>query len=242
MVNIKNMLMVFLVLAVVFIAGCASEPTDDVNDNNDVSSEGISGDEDTTPITDNVEEPDAPSLPTGQVVATVNGEDVMSDEVLQIQQTFMQQGQEIPQEDAINQVISQVVVAQKAQAEGFVISTEEAESIIETQLSQQGMSLDDYKERLVTQGISYDDELENIKVQLANQEYVDSVLEDENFEVTTEEAEQFYAIYTEQSSEEVPPYDELESQIFLQLEQQKQQEFLNVFIQSLMDNATIEYK
>ncbi|MFW6282815.1 MAG: hypothetical protein ACOC1P_02065 [Minisyncoccales bacterium] len=239
MVNIKNISMVFLVLTVIFIAGCTPAEPETVNnvetDNiDDGVPEGLPSEDDT-----GFSEDDAV---TGNVVAVVNGEEIESDAVIEIQQVFAQQGQEISQEDAINQVVSQVVLTQKAKEEGFSVSTEEAEDILETQLTQQNMSLDDYKEQIELQGTSYEEELDNIKDQLANQNYVSSILEDEEFDVSDEEAREFYSVYEEQSTEEVPSFEELEPQIVLQLQQQKQQEYLNEFIQQLMDESDVEIK
>jgi hypothetical protein len=48
-------------------------------------------------------------------------------------------------------------------------------------------------------------------------------------------------MYNEQSPEELPPFEEIKSEIILSLEQQKQQEAMNQLAQKLLSDADIEY-
>jgi parvulin-like peptidyl-prolyl isomerase len=178
---------------------------------------------------------------TNSVLAKVNGEDVTSNEVLGIQQSFAQQGLQISSEDALEQVIIQEILSQEAQQEGFSPTNEEAELIIETQLSQQGMNLDDFKQQLSQQGVSYEEQLEGVKEQVAVQDYINSQFEDESFDVTNEEANEFYEEYKAQSPEELLPFEEVEPQIVSTLQQQKQQEAIGSLVEELRLNSDIEY-
>jgi len=211
------MIVILLAISAIFIAGCtqSNAPTDIVSD--------------TPPITSNV-------------VAVVDGEEINSDQVTAIQQLYLMQGQQIPTEDALEQIINQLVLEQKVVEENIVITTEDAELLISEQLGIQGATLEDYKAQVASQGVSYEAELENIKRQIAVQFYLESQLEGQSFEVTEEEAQEFYNIYEEQSLEEVPSYEELESQIIVFLEQQKQQEVIIEHIQELRLNSNVEYK
>jgi hypothetical protein len=178
---------------------------------------------------------------TGNVIATVNGEKITSEEVEAIQQLFVQQGQQISEEDALEQVINQELISQEMKKGDYSISTEEAESIIKEQIAMQGASLEDYKQQLSQQGISYEEQLDSIKEELAVQKYLETQLEGESFEVSEEETREFYEMYEQQSPEEIPSYDELEPEIIATLKQQKQQEAVNILIQELRGNAEIEY-
>ncbi len=232
MVKLKNMMVVFLVLSVILIAGCSTSENDDGQDVNDF-------------IPDDSGATDTPTgLVTGDVVAVVNDEEIKSEEVIEVQQTFMAQGQEVSEDEALEQVIIQKVLEQKVREEDLSVSTEEAEAMIEQQLSMQGATLEDYKEQIESQGVSYDDEIENVKNQMAIQMYLDTQMEDLSFNVSDVEAQEFYEMYKAQSpeEEELPSYEELEPQIMMTLEQQKQQEATNVFIQELLESAVIEYK
>lgn len=235
MANLKNTILVFLVLSVILIAGCSTSESENNEQNyNDFVPDNTEVD---IPDVDNPFE-----SVKGNVVAVVNDEEIMSEDVAQIQQTFLMQGQQISEEDALEQVIVQKVLEQEVQQENIVVTTEDAENLIEQQLMMQGATLDEYKEQLQTQGISYEDDLESVKNQIAIQNYLDVQLEGQSFVVSEEEAQEFYEMYKLESPEEVPPYEELEPQIVMTLEQQKQQEAINVFIQELLTTAVIEYK
>ena len=178
---------------------------------------------------------------TGNVVATVNGEKITSKEIAAVQQLFMQRGQQISAEDASEQLINKKVLFQQAQQGKYSVTDDEAEAVIEAQLAQQGSSLDDYKQQLELQGISYEEQLQDIKEDLTIQKYLGIALEGKDFEVTEEEAQKFYEMYKLQSPDEVPSYEELESKIIATLQQQKQQEAIGSLIQELRASADIEY-
>ncbi len=181
---------------------------------------------------------------SGEVVAKVNGEEIKSDEIKSVQQMLSQQGQEISEENALDQLINQKVIFQEVEKQGYSVSNEEAEAVIEEQISAQGGSLEEYKQELENQGVSYDEQLENIKKELAAQNYLADNINGDSIEVTDEETEQYYEMYKNQESdseEELPSFDELEAQIIAALQQQKEQEAVNSLIQELRQDAEIEY-
>lgn len=230
MAKLKNMMAIFLVLSVILMVGCSTSEQEDNVQNNDF-------------VPDNNGVENIPTEPiTSNVVATVNNEEIKSEDVSAIQQTLLQQGQQISEDDALEQAINQKVLEQKVQQENIVVTNEEAESVIEQQLAMQGATLDDYKQQIESAGVSYEAELESIKIQIATQNYLESQLEGQSFDVTEEEAQEFYEMYKSQSAEEVPSYAELQQQIIATLEQQKQQEAINIIIQELRTTANVEYK
>jgi len=106
------------------------------------------------------------STSTGDVVAIVNGEEIISSEVDLVEQYFLQQGQEISRQDIMQELIVQELFLQEAKKEGYEISDEELESIIAGQLEEQNSTLEDYKNQLEMQGISDEEEIKNSKEQL----------------------------------------------------------------------------
>jgi hypothetical protein len=107
----------------------------------------------------------------------------------------------------------------------------------------QGATLDDYKEQMESQGISYEKELENIKKQIASQNFLENQLEGQSFNVTQEEAQNFYEMYKAQSTdEEIPSFEELEQQIIATLKQEKEQKAIANIIEELRKTIDIEYK
>jgi peptidyl-prolyl cis-trans isomerase SurA len=233
MINIKKTIAIILMLSVILITGCSTlEQQEDTQQNYDDIPFGI--DSEDTSIEEHI---------TVGVVATVNNEEITSDDVTDIQQTFLMQGMQISEEEAIEQLINQKVLELKVKEENIVVTNEEAEVIIEQQLLMQNMTLDEYKEVIESQGVSYEEELESIKDQIAIQIFLENKLEGKSFDVTEEEAKEFYEMYKLQMGEnEVPSYEEIEPQIIASLEQEKQQEEIDVIIQDLILDVDIEYK
>jgi multidrug efflux pump subunit AcrA (membrane-fusion protein) len=237
MEKIKNIGIIFLMLIVILIVGCNTSEIeynnenipDNTPENNNILPENIVEDTSINPI-------------TGNVVAIVNDEKIKSDSIEEIQQLFVMQGQQISEQEALEQLINQKILEQKIQKENIIVTNKEAEDIIEKQLAMQGATLEDYKQQIITQGISYEEELENIKNQIATQIYLESLIENQLFNVTEEEAKEFYDMYKAQSPEEIPSYEELKPEIILALKQQKQQEAINNIILELRSNANVEYK
>ncbi len=218
MAILKNLMLSLFLLPLIFLAGC----------------------------TDADEQEDAEHIvPDTQadVVAIVNGEEITVTEVTAMQQLFAQQGQHISEQDAIEQLISQEVVIQQAEQQGFEVSAEEAEAEVEMLLAQQGISLEEYKQHLATEGLmDYDELINDVRVDLTIQNYLNSAIEDQAIQVSQEDAMLFYEMYKEQApEEELLPFEEVEQEIIMMLQQDKQQEAVNNLVHQLRLDADIEY-
>jgi parvulin-like peptidyl-prolyl isomerase len=134
MAKIKNIIGVVFILSVILVSGCSSQKQPVEQHEQQI----IPDDKDT--LID--------------VVATVNGEEITSGEVEEVQQMFAMQGQQVSEEDALEQVIDQKVLSQHAQEGEYAVTDQEAESMIESQLVQQNATLDQYKQQLEMQGIT----------------------------------------------------------------------------------------
>ncbi|MFP4402256.1 MAG: SurA N-terminal domain-containing protein [Candidatus Nanoarchaeia archaeon] len=254
--KIQQKLAVFFSLFfAVLIAGCsAQDPMETVvpeEGDNPTSEDSQNPTDETTPTTeDTTASPDDVNTQNSQetteqnldeVVARVNGEEVQRGQVVQSQQSLMQQGQEASEEQVLDQVIGQLLLTQEVENQGIEVNDEEAEEAIEQQLSMQGMSLDDYRAQVESQGQSFDQEFEQIKQSLAVQEYVDELTEDMNVEVTEEEINQYYESFQAQMGEEAPPLEQVEPQIIEAIESESEQEVINEKIEELKAEADIEY-
>jgi len=169
-------------------------------------------------------------------VATVNGEVITMAEVSSIQQLFAQQWQQISAEDTLEQLINQKLLEQQVTP----LSTQETENIVIEQLSVQNMTLDDYKEQIAMQGASYEEELENARQWFAIQAHLESKL-GTDFAVSDEEVRAFYDAYVQSSPEALPPFEEVEADIIAVVQQQKQQEAVQNYLEELRANADIQY-
>ena len=247
MVSMKYIIMGVLVLAIAFMAGCNTEQTsqDVLPAQNQETTPGQQEGVETSPTDkDNTQDETSQEKITSTtgVLATVNGEEITSNQVMAIQQGSMQQGQQVSEEDAVEQAIEEKLLKQEAKEEGYSFTNEEAEAEIEKQLTQQNATLEDYKNQLETQGVSYDKQLESLKENLAVQKYLQAKFEGKDFNVTEAEKKEFYGMYKQQSSEEVPPYEQVEPQIAAAVQQQKQQEAIDELVKELREDAEIEYK
>lgn len=196
------------------------------------------------PETPTEQPPTEPTTPPAEQEATssvtVNGEVISAEEISAVEQSLSEQGQPVSREQVVEELVNQRLLMQAVAEEGIEISTEAAEQNIEEQLVQQNATLDDYKAQLDAQGVSYDVQLENVKQDMAVQEYLNQALDDASLEVTDAEIQEFYTLYQEQNPE-APPVEELEEQIVVTLQQQKQQEAVSVLLQDLRAQAEIEY-
>ncbi len=194
--------------------------------------------------TNNINEKVSVDLEKGEadgIRATVNGQEIKSEEVTDMKKVFESQGQEISEEEVLEELISQEVLYQKAEKEDYVPTEQEVEEKISRQLSEQGSSLDEFKQELEEQDASYEEEVENYRKQVATQDYLTDFLSGKDFEITEEEAITFYEEYSQQSEEEMPSYEEVEPQIIQFLEQEKQQEEIGKLVERLKSEADVIY-
>ncbi len=176
------------------------------------------------------------------VLAKVNGEKITSEEVLNVQKDIGQQGREISEQQALEQVINQKLIDQRVEEEGYTISADEAETKIEEQLAAQDLTKEELKQQIENKGSTYEDQINILKENMAIQNYIDAQIDEDELDVTEEETKEFYENYSQQAgAEELPPLEKIESQIVASLKQQKQQQAINILIEELRAESKIKY-
>lgn len=175
------------------------------------------------------------------VVATVDGEELTQEDLQVIIDSLSSNGQEISRDQALEQLVVETALTQEAEQGGFMPSTQEVTEMIETEIAAQGMNLEEFKTQMEESGANFDQELELYRLQMGIQAYLESRTSQMDLNVTQEEMQEFYAQYSAQSQEEVPPYEEIEEQIRAQLEQQKQGELVDGIIAELLETKEIVY-
>ena len=182
-----------------------------------------------------------PTNETASAVATVNGMEITQSDVQSMQQSSASQGQQISEQDAIEFSIDREVLVQEAEKQGFSPSTQEVEEILESQVAQQGATIEDLKEQIRSQGQSYGEVLEGYRSQVAVQQYIEATVDIP--EVSPSEARDFYEQNKEQlaAGGEVPEYEVVQDDIVSFLEIQKQQEAVSELVQQLRNEASIVY-
>ena len=186
------------------------------------------------------------------VVAVINGEEVPGSELAQsaaqAEQTAVQQGLD-PKDpqvrgeidtQAMDVLINTHLLSQAAKAAGIVISDTDVQTQI-TQLETQYGGADALHKQMTTLGISDESLRADIKTQLAIEAYLKTTPEFSSITVTDAEVSSAYDTYSAQNAQ-LPPLDQISSQIKDQLTTQKQQTATGVIIDKLRASAQIEKK
>lgn len=182
------------------------------------------------------------AAPGSEVVARVNGEAITAGDVTKLRvKVYESYRMQISEEEALEQLIAETVLYQEADEQGYAPTMDEAEQELEARVASSGRTMEDFKADLAKSGFSYEEYLQDFQRQLAINSYLDDAVQVP--EVTELEARVFYENYKQESPEaELPPFEQLKSEIMALLEQQKQQEATSLLIEELKEKADIKYK
>mgnify|MGYP006286509377 CR=1 FL=1 len=186
---------------------------------------------------------------TPKVLASVNGEEITQEELEETKGTYLNlgvTGENLTKEEVLEEMIVIELLYQEAQKKGYNYTSEEIEEMLSNQLSMQEMTLDDFKEQINSQNLSYKLQIEKYQKQIAIQDYLEEEISESEFKVTEQEARDYYNNYLEQNPElgenqEIQNFDEIKEQVITILEEQKKQEVIQNLIQDLKEDAIIEY-
>lgn len=171
------------------------------------------------------------------VVLTVNGEDIYSSEVDETQQMLMQQtGQELSLGEVSRQLVLEKILVQEAEDRGLTVTVEEVEEEFETLLAQQGMTLEELQADIESQGMDYQEFLEQQKDGLLFERLAQQL---DIEEVTEEEAEAAFEQQSAMMGEEMV-FEDVEDQIYQQLRQEREQQALLTLGEELYEDADIQ--
>lgn len=197
-------------------------------------------------------EPDLEGVP--DVVAEVNGEEIKKEEfenayVGQFQQMAMQaqmSGQEVDQaqlkEQIAESLVSQRLLVQETENREIEASEEEVNETLTVLAEQNGMaSSEEFLAALEEQDLSE----EEVREQVASQVKVDKLIAEETgeAEVSEEELQEFYdqvkVQQEEMGGEEIPPLEDIKSELEAQLLQQKENEAVQALVAELREGAEV---
>ncbi|MBN1972378.1 MAG: peptidylprolyl isomerase [Sedimentisphaerales bacterium] len=145
-----------------------------------------------------------------EVAATVNDfkiregrvQEILNPEIANIKEA-MKNGEEMPSDAIITQhikdrremVLQQLIIEQlldeKVKDLNIVVTTEEADELLKKQLSEQSLSMADFKETLEKNNISYNELLEEVKKERIYQKFMDQQMEGK-VNVSEEDAKKYY--------------------------------------------------
>lgn len=182
----------------------------------------------------------------GTVLALVNGEPITRADVSDMQRSVLHwDGEFVDADEVLDQLISQRLLFREAERRDYVPSEVEVEIELIMRLGMLGMTLDQLYLMLDETGISYDELLEDRKIQAAITLLLDDDVEQPE-EVTEEEAIAFYEEYRERymerfSGRDPRSYERMRSEIIDMVQAEKRQEAIFAYVKELRDNAEIVY-
>lgn len=184
------------------------------------------------------------------VVAIVNGEEVMKEEldqsVEQMKQSYIQSGMAPEQlseemvnelqQNALDLIINSKILIQAADKEGYEPSEEEVNEQLK-QMTEQFQSEEELNKALEMNNLTMD----QLKQELAKSIKMDKYLQNNIGEVNVSEAEMkdAYNQYSQQQ-ENFPAYEEVKEQIKQEILDRKQQEEVQKLVQQLRDDSEVE--
>lgn len=186
-------------------------------------------------------------LPNGSnsVVAVVNGEELeykeFNSQLTQIRQGLLAQDPNFDDSNLENQVLDQMVtnilLKQEAQKANLTVSDTEIETEYNNLVTSLGgeEALD---KELTNVDLSETELKANIESQILVNKYIDSQIDSSSITVTEAEV---LALYEEAGSvQELPPLEEIETEIRAELTRQKRDVLISELIASISSNANIE--
>ncbi|UCZ52855.1 SurA N-terminal domain-containing protein [Bacillus shivajii] len=204
---------------------------------------------------DEMPQPDLDGIP--DVVAEVNGEEILRDEFVtayegQYMQAMMQAqmtGQEIDEEQLKAQIadsmVGQQLLIQEAERSSIEVSDEEVNALLAELAAQNGLgSEEEFLAALEEQGMSEEEVMTQIELQVK----IDEVIANEagNIELTDEELEEAYDMMVAQQSQmgeeaeaEMPSFEEMKPEIEQQLMMQKEAEVTQALVERLREDADV---
>lgn len=179
------------------------------------------------------------------VVLEINGEEVLGEDYntayVDTKHYLLQNNQDASDKDMLKQqtvqtLQSNALVEQDAESLGIEITEADIAEALE-QTKSQFETDEEYQQALNQLAYTEESFKASLKTQLTQQAYLDEAVE--VGEVTDEEVEEYYGMLGEQS-DDLPPLEEVEEQIVMQLEQSKVQQAFQEKVNALTDEADIK--
>ena len=176
------------------------------------------------------------------ILAVVENHFIELDDVLRTQKFFSFHGQDVSKDEILEHLINEEVLFIKSKQEGITVTDFDVESSLENQLYLQGTTLENLKQDIELQGLSYSEELKDLKRQMAIQIYLENNINESALIVSESDAKEFYDYYELWNYENSPSFDDLKEDIVEELTNHKWQSEIYSLIQSARDDINIEYR
>lgn len=249
---IKKMFFSLLIGASVLVTAACGNAEDSANEEKATQEQPAENNGETAGQAE-MPEPDLEGVP--DLVAEVNGEEIKKEEfesayVGQFQQMAMQaqmSGQEVDQDQLKTQIaeslVGQRLLMQETDNRSIEASEEEIDETLTSIAEQNGLaSTDEFLAALEEQGLSE----EEVMDQVAAQVKVDKLIAEEagDLEASDEEIQKFYDDMKAQQEEmgggELPPLEDVKSELEMQIVQQKENKVVQELVAELREGADVK--
>lgn len=176
------------------------------------------------------------------IVAEVNGQEISEEEVNDIIKAGFARGQMLDSESALDMIITKDLLLEEAQNRDIMITMVDAEERLTESYVQKGLSKEEFEEKLGEFGTTYDETLERFREELIINDMLTDEISNTDIQVSDEEVKIFFEenddmIKTQMGNNTV--FEDVSSQIKVNLLQQKQQQIVLDFIENLKSKAMI---
>ena len=137
------------------------------------------------------------------------------------------------------QLKTHLVLLEVARERGLEVTEEDIDEFID----QQQLAPGEFEQILEHFNVTEEELRDDLREDVLIQKLIDQGTADEQVEVTDEAVEEYYQQHQHQMAGpdgEVPPLEEIEEQIRLEIESQQQQQLINQFIDPLLEDAEVE--
>ncbi len=188
------------------------------------------------------------------IVAVVNGDEItwaeLESRASQMKMRYEMQGEAVTpemedriREMVLDNMIDEILLLQEALRQGFDVTEEEIDEAYEDIVARYD-SEEELKSLLHEDGMTVEDLRDQIREQLIIMGYIDEYVEqelgEEGLEVTEEDVRELYERYSAQM-EDFPEYDEVESYLREELEDQRYYDAISQLVADLREASTINY-
>ena len=188
------------------------------------------------------------------IVAVVNGDEItwaeLESRASQMKMMYEMQGEAVTpemedriREMVLDNMIDEILLLQEALRQGFDVTEEEIDEAYEDIVARYD-SEEELKSLLHEDGMTVEDLRDQIREQLIIMGYIDEYVEqelgEEGLEVTEEDVRELYERYSAQM-EDFPEYDEVESYLREELEDQRYYDAISQLVADLREASTINY-
>jgi len=181
-------------------------------------------------------------IESNPIVAVINDQEIKLDEVKDVINAGILQGQQLDSKTALDTIITKTLLLEEAQNSDITISITDAEEEMTTMYVQNGLSREQFEEKLDEFGTTYDQTLEIFRDELIINKMLADEISNVEIQVTDNEVNIFFEdnidmIKTQFGNSTV--LDDVSSQIKANLLLQKQQKVALDFIEDLESKAVI---